>query len=110
MTRTALLALASAAALSACGDIAILTPAPAAPSGPVPGAAARAIILPVVEEKAPGAAAVVLTDCIVQNASPAELVTIAGANAGAVPPETVLLISEILARPETTACATSALT
>lgn len=69
--------------------------------------AAKAVVGPIVAETVPGAAGVVLTDCIVDNATGEELLAIAAAGAT---PENIALVSDILARPETVACATSGLT
>mgnify|MGYP000486462745 CR=1 FL=1 len=69
--------------------------------------AAKAVVGPIVAETIPGAAGVVLTDCIIDNATGAELVTLAATGAS---PENVTLVSDILSRPDTVTCATSALT
>lgn len=68
---------------------------------------AKAVVAPIVAETVPGPAGVVLTDCIIDNATAEELLrlTVQGAS-----PENVALVSNILARPATVTCATSALT
>ena len=69
--------------------------------------AAKAVVGPIVAENVPGAAGVVLTDCIIDNATGQELLVLAGPGAT---PENITLVSNILARPATVACATSGLT
>lgn len=68
---------------------------------------AKAIVTPIVAETIPGPAGIVVTDCIIDNASDEELVQIA-LNGNT--PEMVGLVSTILQRPETVTCATSGLT
>ena len=70
-------------------------------------AAAKAVVTPIVAAQVPGPAGVALSDCIIENATASELLQLAratGADAA-----TVNLTSSILARPETVACATSAI-
>lgn len=69
--------------------------------------AAKAVVGPIVADTVPGPAGVALTNCIIDNASGTELLTLAGQGAS---PENITLVSNILARPETVSCATSALT
>lgn len=69
--------------------------------------AAKAVVAPIIAETVPGPAGAVLTDCIIDNASGSELLALAGQGAS---PESITLVSDILARPETVTCATSALT
>ncbi|WP_375280730.1 hypothetical protein [Pseudooctadecabacter sp.] len=69
--------------------------------------AARAVVGPIVADTVPGAAGQVLTNCIIDNASGQELLTLA---AGGASPDNITLVSNILARTETVACATSGLT
>lgn len=69
--------------------------------------AAKAVVAPVVAQTVPGPAGEVLTNCIIDNASGPELLALAGQGAT---PENITLVSNILARPETVACATSGLT
>lgn len=69
--------------------------------------AAKAVVGPIVADTVPGPAGTVLTNCIIDNASGEELLRLA---AGGASPENITLVSEILARGETVACATSALT
>lgn len=69
--------------------------------------AAMTVVSPMMQEVAPGAAGVAFSECIVAGATPEELSMIAAAGA---PNETIgALISAILARPETIACATEKL-
>ena len=69
--------------------------------------AAKAVVGPIVADTVPGAAGVVLTDCIIDNASGTELLSLAAQGAT---PENILLVGDILGRPETITCATSGLT
>lgn len=69
--------------------------------------AAKVVVGPIVAETIPGPAAIVLTNCIIDNASGAELIALGVQGAT---PENISLVSNILARPETVTCATSALT
>ena len=69
--------------------------------------AAKAVVGPIVADTVPGPAGVVLTNCIIDNASGPELLQLA-AQGGT--PENITLVSNILARSETVACATSGLT
>ena len=69
--------------------------------------AARAIVGPIVADTVPGPAAPVLTNCIIDNASGQELLIIAQ---GGATPQNITLVGDILARPETVACATAGLT
>lgn len=89
--------------LSACGVVEEV-------AGPISAAAARSVVGPIVQEQVPGPIGVALTDCIIENASQSELVLISAANAGAPSAEIVLLVSDILARDTTVACATSSIT
>jgi len=69
--------------------------------------AAMTVVSPMMQEVAPGAAGVAFTECVVAGATPEELAMIAAATG---PNETIgALISAILARPETIACATEKL-
>ena len=69
--------------------------------------AAKAVVGPIVADTIPGPAASVLTDCIIDNASGAEIIALGVQGAT---PENITLVSDILARPETVNCATNALT
>ena len=69
--------------------------------------AATALITPMLEEIAPGAPGVALTGCVISNATPEEIATMAAATG---PDDTIgALISTILARQPTIDCATAAL-
>ncbi len=69
--------------------------------------AAKAVVAPIVAETVPGPAGVVLTNCIIDNATGEELLVLAAQGAT---PDNITLTSNILARPETVACATAGLT
>ncbi len=99
----AVLLMGAALALSACATVEEIT-------GPTSKAAARSVVAPIVEEEVPGEIGAALTECILDNASTEELIQISAANAGAPGAEIVLLVSDILAREETVACATASLT
>jgi len=70
-------------------------------------AAAKAVVGPIVADTVPGTAGVVLTDCIIDNASGEELLLLASRGSS---PENVSLVGDILARSSTVTCATTALT
>ena len=99
-------ALVTAALLTLAGCAAVQEDA----TGPTSKAAARAVVAPIVAEQVPGAVGTALTECILDNASEAELVRISAANAGAPAADLTLLVSDILARDETVACASNSLT
>lgn len=69
--------------------------------------AAKSVVSPIVADTVPGPAGVILTDCIIDNASGEELLQLATLGGT---PENITLVSGILARTETIACATSGLT
>lgn len=70
-------------------------------------AAAMTVVSPMMQEVAPGAAGIAFSECVLAQATPEELSMIAAAGG---PNETVgALVSAILARPETIACATEKL-
>ena len=93
-------ALTAAATLSACADVELA----AVDTG---REAAKAVVGPIVQDTVPGPAGVALTNCIIENASGEELLRLAANSAS---PESITLVSQILSRGETVACATSALT
>ena len=69
--------------------------------------AATALIAPMLDEIAPGAPGVALTGCVITNATPEEIVTLAAATG---PSDDIgALVSDILARQATIDCATAAL-
>ena len=65
-------------------------------------AAAQALVLPMLQEMAPGKAGEVLTGCVLSAASPDEIATLAAA--GAPSQEIGAMITAILSRPDATAC------
>lgn len=69
--------------------------------------AATALITPMLDEIAPGAPGVALTTCVIANATPEELTTLAAASG---PSDDIgAMVSAILARQPTIDCATAAL-
>jgi len=68
--------------------------------------AARALILPMLAETAPGPASVVLTDCVIASATPEEIATFAAASAPSM--AVGQKITEILARPDSISCISAA--
>ena len=69
--------------------------------------AATALITPMLDEIAPGAPGVALTTCVIANATPEELATLAAATG---PSDDIgTMVSAILARQPTIDCATAAL-
>ncbi len=66
---------------------------------------ARSVVNDVVETRFPGVPVTPVTDCIIDNASGSEIVSIAAdAVAGQPSPETVSLVIEIAGRPDTVRC------
>ncbi|WP_296418599.1 succinate dehydrogenase [Pseudooctadecabacter sp.] len=100
MTKSFALMTAAALTLSACEVAEVI----AVDTG---REAARAVVTPIVADTVPGPAGVVLTNCIIDNASGDELLVLAAQGAT---PNNITLVSNILARPETVACATTGLT
>ncbi len=98
--KSALITMSAIAALSACS----VAETVALDTG---RDAAKAVVGPIVQDTVPGPAATVLTDCIIDNASGEELFALAAQGAT---PDNITLVSNILARSETIACATSGLT
>ena len=85
-------------ALSACG--------PQGPEDLTDAQLAIATVQPVVSSQVPGPAGEILARCVVGNATPNELATLAGSALNGVATATdVTLISEILGRPDTVTCA-----
>ncbi len=72
--------------------------------------AARAVVAPIVAQQVPGLGGQRMTECILQNATTAELVVLASYAGKTVDTTGVTLVSSILARPETISCSTAALT
>lgn len=71
--------------------------------------AARTVVAPIVATQVPGLAGTRMTDCIIANASAAELVVLASYTGKPVDETATSLVSTILARPATISCATAAL-
>ena len=72
---------------------------------PVGTEVARAVVTDVVETRFPGVPITPVTDCIINNATGSEIISIAtDAVAGQPSPETVTLVIEIAARPDTITC------
>ena len=69
--------------------------------------AAKGVVNGVVESKLPGVDATPVTDCIIDNASGSEILTIAEAAVVGTTPATTNLVMEIAGRPDTQRCAAS---
>lgn len=67
--------------------------------------AAKGVVNTVVQDKLPGVNAAPITDCIIDNASGSEIVTIAQAAVVGTTQATTNLVLQIAQRPETTRCA-----
>jgi len=100
MTKTFALTAAAALTLSACATIETA----AVDTG---REAAKIVVAPIVADTVPGPAGEVLTNCIIDNATGEELLVLAAQGAT---PDNITLVSNILSRPDTVACATSGLT
>ncbi len=68
---------------------------------------AKAVVNGVIAENLPGVNAAPVTDCIIDNATAPEIVTIAGAAVTGMTPETGQLVLEITRRPDTVSCIAS---
>ncbi len=66
--------------------------------------AAKSVVNEVIADKFPGVNAAPVTDCVIDNASASELLTIASAAATGVTPATADTIIDITKRPETVQC------
>lgn len=95
--------IAAALTLTACDIVAPIAQTAAVDTG---REAAKIVVAPIVAQTVPGAAGTALTNCIIDNASGAELLTLAQQGAT---PANITLVSDILGRPETVICATTAL-
>jgi hypothetical protein len=69
-------------------------------------AAAQALVLPMLQEMAPGKAGEILTGCVLAAATPEEIVALAAAAGPSM--EIGAKITEILARPAATSCISAA--
>lgn len=67
--------------------------------------AAKSVVRPIVAENLPGVPADLVTDCIVDNATNDELLTLAGAAVTGVEPGIAATVIRIAQRPETLQCA-----
>jgi predicted ThiF/HesA family dinucleotide-utilizing enzyme len=94
-----ILPLGAAVLLSACMND--LGPA----GGVIARDAAKGVVNTVVQTRFPGVNAAPFTDCIIDNASGSEIVTIAEAAVLGVTPRTTNLIVDIAGRPDTVRCA-----
>lgn len=65
---------------------------------------AKTVVNQVVERKFPGLNAAPITDCVIDNASTSEILTIAKASVVGIQPDTVDTVVSISQRPETAAC------
>ena len=68
---------------------------------------AKAVVNGVVAENLPGVNAAPVTDCVIDNATASEIITIAGAAVTGMTPETVQLVVDITQRPDTVNCIAS---
>jgi len=65
---------------------------------------ARSVVTPIVERNLPGTNAVGITNCIIDNASAPEILTIASAAVGGVTQNTVTTVLDIAKRPKSVEC------
>ncbi len=65
---------------------------------------AKTVVNQVVETRFPGVNAAPITDCIIDNASVSEILTIAKASVVGIQPDTVDTVIDISQRPDTVAC------
>jgi hypothetical protein len=69
-------------------------------------AAAQALVLPMMQEMTPGKPGEILTGCVIASATPEEIAAFAAA--GGPSAEIGAMITQILARPDATACISTA--
>ncbi len=69
-------------------------------------AAARSVVNDVIQDRFPGLPVAPITDCVIDNASGSEIVTIASSVGSAISDRTIGLIVDIARRPATLACIT----
>lgn len=73
-------------------------------------AVAKSVVLPIVEERVPGPEAVLIADCVIENAETTEILSLVKDAATGPDSDTVWLVFEIAKRPGTLKClATSGL-
>lgn len=65
---------------------------------------AKDVVTPIVEQNFPGTNATIVSDCVIDNASTGEILTIARASVTGVDAETLTTVTEIIGRPETLNC------
>jgi len=70
-------------------------------------AQAKSVVNGMVADKLPGVNAAPVTDCIIDNATAGEIITIAGAAVTGMTPETGRIVLDISQRPETVTCIAS---
>lgn len=70
-------------------------------------AQAKSVVNGVIESRLPGVNATPVTDCIIDNATAPEILTIAGAAVTGMTPDTARLVLEISQRPDTVTCIAS---
>ncbi|NCO87257.1 MAG: hypothetical protein GW886_11580 [Rhodobacterales bacterium] len=91
----------------AIGAAAPLTVATTAEADEAMRTAATSVVTPMMQEVAPGRGGEIFTACVIQNATEEEIAVIAMGAVTGPSPEIGALVSAILARPETLACAQS---
>ena len=65
---------------------------------------AKSVVTPIVEENLPGTNAVGITDCVIDNASSGEILTLASAAVRGVDQSTVKTVLDIAKRPQAVEC------
>lgn len=68
--------------------------------------AAKGVVRPIIVEKLPGVPPDLVTECIIDNASAAELTTLASEAATGISPRSTEIVVDIAARPEAIDCIT----
>jgi len=67
-------------------------------------AQAKGVVTPIVERNFPGTNATVVSDCVIDNASAGEILSIAQASVTGVDERTLKTVSDIIQRPDTINC------
>ena len=96
MKRLAILALAALMGLSACGEDGL--------ADQLARKEAKDAVRPVLAQRFPGVPLEPATDCVIDNASAGEIITLAKAGVTGLGPKETQLVVEIATRPETIEC------
>jgi hypothetical protein len=68
--------------------------------------AAKSVVNSIVQDRFPGVPAEPVTDCVIDNASSSEIITLATAAGTGVTDQTIRVVTDVVRRPETLRCLT----